>query len=246
MRSTRKIRDRREPDKTPLIDVVFLLLIFFFVSLATASFVDVSEHNAPKRKAPLDWLAEVPNAPDMMDSTFYLVQVRQVSEMIGYDFALVNSVLGRLDQNGIDDFLEGRRSFAEETDIGDYAVFVCDGCGDVETASVNRAAWINSQLDEAQSQSWPLGELRDKIASATLFLPYHLPGESDGTIDDAEYRRVINVLRARLADANEDRDVHLRLADSVYFKFIFEMLTFFQEADIPARYLNFRVLSRKQ
>ena len=32
-------RERREPDKTPLIDVIFLLLIFFFVTLANLEVV---------------------------------------------------------------------------------------------------------------------------------------------------------------------------------------------------------------
>lgn len=83
--------DTREPEKTPLIDIIFLLLIFFFVSITSQS--SVSKSNEKSENVTRQKLMRLSNANIISDSSFVLVEVKSVTIQIAVQMDHIRNTL---------------------------------------------------------------------------------------------------------------------------------------------------------
>lgn len=254
-------RERREPDKTPLIDVIFLLLIFFFVTLANLEVVPQRKAGKKPRgvKQKLELLAlanPLEAAPDSL-SGVVLLQIQPASDYDGSFIGKVNGVvqsLRNLNLEGwsVKDTLE---VFVKpRTTIGpdDFLIFVLDKEFPDDRAIVTM---VNS-LEKRLTKGVPGLEEQSRIVNQSSFLPIKLPSwemanqgdpESDDYTESADYINARRLLRAKLRtyfDNPQETEIHVRMHRTVYVKIIKDLFDICNERGINVENIKFRVIER--
>lgn len=236
-------RERREPEKTPLIDVIFLLLIFFFVTVVG---LDVSQK--PTRGArssgtqkKLDLLPMI-NPPETSPAELTGVVLIQVQPGNALNASQIGELNVLIDQaNSLPNLgIHPRISPAN------FLILVFDE----KYADIDVITKFIGDLRE--SLKVYREEVPDTLAPKIRhlmdqYLPLNLPKRGVDNFSTL-YEQSINTLRERVRQYYQnrrEREIHIRMDKEVYVKFIDDLYKICNEQSIDVEHLKFRVLEQR-
>jgi biopolymer transport protein ExbD len=238
-------RERREPEKTPLIDVIFLLLIFFFVTVVgldvshkptrgarssgTQKKLDLLPMINPPETAPAE-LSEVVLIQVQPGNALNASQIGELNVLIEQANSLPGKPFGAHPRISPENFLI--LVFDEKyADIDVIPKFI----GDLrEALKVYRA-------EAPDTLEVKIRQLMDQ------YLPINMPKRGADDFSTL-YERSINTLRERVRhyfQNRREREIHIRMDKEVYVRFIDDLYKICNEQNIDVEHLKFRVLEQR-
>jgi|GEM_PF-6551650 len=255
-RYTRK-RERREPEKTPLIDVIFLFLIFFFVTISgldleLLSSQESNEVGGDRRLELLQMENPLESTPDTLGG-IVLLQVQRASAVPEAVISEINKTVDAVHQLR-DEFDDA--DFGECTGIQQrnqeqlFIAFLLDEQFPDVPAVYELSREIQAAVTRYRAE--PNLETETRIRRlVTRYMPVSLP-DRGGVNFTQRYENAIGEFSQRLRRhfpetlPETDRpEIHIRLDRTVYVKFIEELFELCNEQDIDRQSLKFRVLETR-
>jgi biopolymer transport protein ExbD len=248
-------KERREVEKTALIDVIFLLLIFFFVTLAAISGMTEIQQKGGVETERYEWIprwsdAVTPAPKDTGCANYVVVDVRQVKFL--KEMETINTVITNFrnlaqKETSIMDGYSSKfndftylRPFQNEEE---FAVILYDEncCNYKELLSkiVILEETLGKYAEDRQLT------LRNQILNLVTYLPRRLPTKDITQFSDDLYLSSMAYLKGRILTAfnnNKELQVHVRSDKLMYYRFIFDILSFCGERQIQLDYSNLRVI----
>jgi biopolymer transport protein ExbD len=240
----RERRERREPEKTPLIDVIFLLLIFFFVTVVNLDVTPKPTYGSRQAgsQLKLDLLPmtnPMEQAPDSLNKAI-LIQIQPTKDLDEALIARFNDTYGEL--NALNDTeLSGHARLTSNQ----YVIFVLDenrsDLSSVQASLTDLRTKVNALASSNEI------ELRNQIRASVRYLPISLPRQNASDFQ-AKYEAAMTDLRGRLSryfGTPRAREVHIRMDPQVYVKVIDNLFQMCNEEGIQVENIKFRVIEQK-
>lgn len=231
--------ERREPDKTPLIDVIFLLLIFFFVTLVNVDLTKVQPtRQAQATQEKVDLLAmsnPEETAPDTLNQ-LVLLQIQPVGDFEEEFLEHLNKVIVKINA-----WSAKNDPKHPEIKKDDFLIFVLDD----EYTDVQA---IQSKVEDAAKKE----QLEGNIKELSRRLPIRLPAKNANDSNfESDYINAIDFLGKRIGayfgPGQPGRQIHIRMHRRVYVKLIDDLFKLCDKWKINERKitdLKFRVINR--
>ncbi|MCG8607688.1 biopolymer transporter ExbD [bacterium] len=240
----REKRERREPEKTPLIDVIFLLLIFFFVTVVNLDVTPKPTYGSRQAgsQPKLDLLPmtnPMEQSPDSLNSAV-LIQIQPVDDLEEALIARFNETFG--DLNGVGDRELGNQILLAP---GQFAIFVLDENYQDLTAVQGILTGLRSAISSFRLTNQIA--LKNQIMSDSRYLPINLPSQGAPNFQSS-YERAIFELRTRLSGyfgTPRAREVHIRMDPQVYVKIIEDLFQICNEERVQVENIKFRVIEQR-
>ncbi len=236
-------RDRREPEKTPLIDVIFLLLIFFFVAIVGLDVTPKPTHGykAGGTKIKLDLLAmsnpDAP-APDSLHNHLLL----QVTKGRKLDEKLVNKMNELIQRARALGLVYNGNPQGIRRD--EFVIMLYDHAYSDLLALPRVVLQLESRLRNLNANS---PDFAKREAQRLLdYLPVNLPNKE--TFDEPRYKRAISHLENRLRAyyaVEKKRDLHVYMNRNMYVRIIHDLFHICNETEISRENIHFRVVEKK-
>lgn len=239
-------RERREPEKTPLIDVIFLLLIFFFVTVVGLDVTPKPTYGpksggSQKKLDLLPMVKPMEPAPDSLKKAL-LIQVLPATEIDETLIDEMNYFIGLI--NNMSDQPFGR---LKEVSRSDFLFFLFDEkYSDVRELSKMLTDLRNTLKKYDLTLA---GTLKNEVNNILTYFPVNLPRK--GNIDfENLYKAAIGTVTARLSDTKyfarpRAREIHIRMHKTVYVKLIGDLFSICNDPKLDVRNIKFRVIEQK-
>ncbi len=244
-------RDRREPDKTPLIDVIFLLLIFFFVAIVGLDLTPKPQagFKAGGSKKKLDLLAmtnPMEPAPDSLGDNL-LLQIGRAADLEETLVFKMNQIIQQAGKFGIT-----RAGLKSEIRREGYVVMVFDQRYPDQLSLKRVTMELESLVDDLkESQSV---QLRRRVRDLIQYLPVNLPAKNGPQFDEPGYKNATTYLEHRiLAHFSQEAfqggprpELHVYMDRTVYVRLLdklFDICSRVENFDLD--HIKFRVLEKK-
>jgi biopolymer transport protein ExbD len=243
-------RERREPEKTPLIDMIFLLLIFFFVTVVGANFIP--EQQPEEVKTDLELLPmndPTEPAPDSLDNEI-VIQIQLVKDVPALDLERCNELIKRVNATKGLDRREPVKN--EEAEADDFLVFIFDKTyPDFESLLDKLETDLQSYQQDRKSTTMA------DVETALIHLPITLPDGATAEKSPNLYKTAISEFTNRLNELaplsdelnrSEIRNnrIHLRMEPTLYMKFINDLFEICNQQNINVENLKLRVLKQRR
>lgn len=238
-------RERREPEKTPLIDVIFLLLIFFFVTVVG---LDVSRKptfgptsgGSQKKLDLLPMSNPLEPAPDSLENTILL----QVQPAASFQQAMITEMNALIDE--INHLKKQPFGYHAPIQSESILVFMLDS----EFSDMNALARLVSELRD-NLDKFRLHKtltVQTRLSQLVNYFPINLPPKNEEEFHEDAYKEAIKLLRARINSHFEQpnqKELHIRMHRSVYVKFIDDLFEIANQDNINLKNIKFRVIDQK-
>mgnify|MGYP006279893293 CR=1 FL=1 len=253
----KRTRERREPEKTPLIDVIFLFLIFFFVTITGLDLEllpgqEDREVGAERRLELLEMENPVETPPDTLDRIL-LLQIQKAGGIPPALLRELNTVIESVQQLGREfenaEFGQCSTIPPGKPDRQYIVLFLNEEYPDV-SALYDLSRDLRTALSNYRASPGLDSEARIRRL-VTRHMPVSFPAR--GVQDfDRQYQKGMGEFRRRLRQhysnvlpESELPEIHIRMEKTMYVKFIDELFELCNEEGIDRRSLKFRVLEQR-
>jgi hypothetical protein len=202
---------RREPGKTPLIDIIFILLIFFLVTMST----NLGSGNTGEGKGEQQSRLPVIENPNRIQGSYLMIDVFDLAEGNGMKRDMIEELRSS--------FMElsaklGMERVFQPVPADGFMLSVCGGLRYSDISGFRESSeGLIRKLEEGVS-----GELIiEKARELFLFYPDFLPAAPRALSqrEEEELERKINSM-SRLIGGGDSPGIHIRMPEDMYMFFV--------------------------
>lgn len=224
--SIKQLSDQREPEKTPLIDIIFLLLIFFFVSISTQSYEQEAEMPV-ENKAAEDLMKledAVPVKEDIKPNSLLLIQIVDMSRQSDNYCNVLNNNLHDL------------RLLCSQVGVGNCPdlTFKCDETSEPLIVIKPIEEWAQ-EIQDIMNTSPPSAADRPALQRLAMQTPMPVTDINRASVAiQTVYPWVLNY----------ESMIHLRIGSTVPVRTIEYMYNLMEQLNISEKNIHIRVLTK--